>query len=131
MMQRSSAALMAGLACALAAVLAGPLAAQGQVQFRSPTPAEAQAQAQAQTQATLDRFARARDNLIALREGRRSVNEFSPQELQDVLDLDLRVRGNYPDTRSPRQRCVDDEVRRARGEPSALEWQVIRLKCRD
>lgn len=127
MTKAASAALMASLA--LPSTHALPVAAQGQgqgqVQFRSTAPEEAQAQA------TLDRFARARDNLVALREGRRALGDLTAEELQDVVDFDRRVRGDYPDNRSPRQRCIDDEVRRERGEPSPLAWQVIRLKCRD
>lgn len=84
-----------------------------------------------QQAAVLERFARARDNLVALREGRRSVSDLSPQELQDVLDYDRRVRGDYPDARSAKQQCIDDEFRRAGGRPSALARQVIALKCRD
>lgn len=33
------------------------------------------------------------------------------------------------DTRSPRQRCVDEEVARAGGSPSALAMGAIDLKC--
>lgn len=77
-----------------------------------------------------DRFVRARDNLIALREGRKSVSDLTPIELQDVLDFDRMLRGDSFDNRSPRQRCVDEEVRRAGGRPSQLAWNVIRLKCR-
>lgn len=81
-------------------------------------------------QAQLDRFARARDNFTALRDGRLAVSELSPQELQDVIDFDRMLRGNAADAPSPRQQCVDDEVRRAGGRPSRLAWQVIALKCR-
>lgn len=85
----------------------------------------------AQTEAVLDRFARARDNLIALREGRRTVSELTPLELQDVIEFERRTRGEVVDSRSPGQQCIDDEVRRAGGRPTQLAWQVIRLKCRD
>jgi predicted dienelactone hydrolase len=82
-------------------------------------------------QAQLDRFARARDNYIALRDGRISVSDLSAEELQNVLDLDRRTRGDYPDPRTTRERCVDEEVRRAGGRPSQLARQVIAMKCRD
>lgn len=77
-----------------------------------------------------ERIARAQANLIALREGRLSVSDLSPLELQDVLDLDRMLRGNAVDTRTPAQQCVDEEVRKAGGRPSRLAWSVIRLKCR-
>lgn len=76
------------------------------------------------------RIARARANLIALREGRLSVSDLSAIDLQDVLDLDRMLRGNTVDTRTPEQQCVDNEVRRAGGRPSRLAWSVIELKCR-
>lgn len=77
-----------------------------------------------------ERIAHARANLIALREGRLSVSDLSAIDLQDVLDLDRMLRGNTVDTRTPEQRCVDDEVRRVGGHPSRLAWSVIELKCR-
>lgn len=96
-----------------------------------PSPAVPATPTPDQQTAVLERFARARDNLVALREGRRSVGDLSAQELQDVLDYDRRVRGAYPDARSAKQQCIDDEFRRAGGRPSPLARQVIALKCRD
>ena len=117
---------------AAALMLALASGAQAQVTVwqhpQPPTPSQA---ADAAAQAQLDRVARARDNYIALRDGQRSVSDLSPLELQDVLELDRRVRGDYPDTRSTRERCVEEEVRRAGGRPSQLARQVIDLKCRD
>jgi len=95
------------------------------------TPPAAHPAPDAQPQQDFDRIARARDNLAALLDGRRSVAELTPLELQDVIAFDTRVRGNRPDTRPTRQRCIDNEVRRLGGRPSQLDWQVIRLKCRD
>lgn len=80
--------------------------------------------------AEVDRLVRARENITALRDGRRSVSDLTPIELQDVLDLDRRLGGDGPDTRTPQQQCIDDEVRRAGGRPTQLAWQVIELKCR-
>lgn len=107
-----------------------PVAAQTVIGNTLPAP-QPPAEAQDQAQESLNRFARARDNLAALRDGRRSVGELTLQELQDVIDFDARVRGNYPDNRTPRQQCVEAELQRLRGQPSRLDWQVIRLKCRD
>lgn len=84
----------------------------------------------AEAPSQLDRLARARANLIALREGRLAIGALSPQDLQDVLDLDRMIRGDSVDRRSSRQKCVDREVERFAGRPSRLEWSVIELKCR-
>lgn len=121
------------LAAALVLAIAAPVPTLAQVVMRQQTPPQPPAQGAeaAAPPAALDRFARARDNYIALRDGRLSVSDLAPQELQDVLDLDRRTRGDYPDTRSTRERCVDAEVRRAGGRPSPLAWQVIAMKCRD
>jgi len=99
------------------------------VRVRSAPPPAPAATPEAQAFA-VDRFAQARENLAALRDGRRAVSDLTPQELQDVLDLDRMLRGYAAEVPSPRQQCVDDEVRRAGGRPSRLAWQVIALKCR-
>ncbi|HSF11612.1 MAG TPA: hypothetical protein VLA50_01450 [Erythrobacter sp.] len=81
---------------------------------------------------TLDqaRVARAQANLLALRDGRISVSQLSPDELQDVIELDRLVRGGATfDNRTFAQQCVDEEVRRAGGQPTRLAWAVIKLKC--
>lgn len=123
---------MRSIPLAAALMLALAPGAQAQVQVRQQNQPQPPAQAaEAGAQAQLDRFARARDNYIALRDGRIGVNDLTPFELQDVLDLDRRTRGDYPDTRSARERCVEAEVRRAGGRPSKLARQVIDMKCRD
>ena len=97
--------------------------------FRSAPPPAPTTSPEAQAFA-VDRFAQARENLAALRDGRLAVSDLTPQELQDVLDLDRMLRGYAAEVPSPRQQCVDDEVRRAGGQPSRLAWRVIALKCR-
>lgn len=77
-----------------------------------------------------DRIARARDNLVAILDGRLNISALTPLEMQDVIDLDRALRGNAAEQPSFRQQCIDDEVRRAGGRPSRLAWEVIRLKCR-
>lgn len=78
-----------------------------------------------------ERIARALANLEALRQGRRFTSDLSPQELQDVLELERIARsGALSDNRSFVQQCVDEEVRRNGGQPSRLAWEVIKLKCR-
>ena len=97
-----------------------------------PAPPTAQMPPQGTAPVLADRITRARDNLVALREGRRSVAELTPEELQDVVAYERRLHGDAVfDARSFRQRCIDAEVKRAGGQPSELEWTVIRLKCRD
>ena len=69
--------------------------------------------------------------LEALRQGRLFTSDLSPQELQDVLELDRTARsGALGDNRSFVQQCIDEEVRRNGGRPTRLAWEVIRLKCR-
>lgn len=120
--------LMAILAAlALAVPLAGAAYAQPQgMTGAAPAPVPAPDQAEAAS----DRFARARDNLVAILDGRLTITALTPLELQDVIDLDRALRGNAAQQPSFRQQCIDDEVRRAGGRPSRLAWEVIRLKCR-
>lgn len=78
-----------------------------------------------------ERLARAIANLEALRQGRLFTSDLTPQELQDVLELDRTARsGALGDNRSFVQQCIDEEVRRNGGNPTRLAWEVIRLKCR-
>jgi hypothetical protein len=125
-------ALIAGL------IIAGSADAQqarppirvGPATTATPAPAPAPAPPIA-PQPTYDRTARAIANLEALRQGRLFTSDLSPQDLQDVLDLDRLVRGGaLADNRSFVQQCIDEEVRRNGGEPTRLAWEVIRLKCR-
>lgn len=115
---------------AAAIALAAPLAAQPQATIRTLPQAQNPNDSNAAQAQQLDRFARARDNWQAIRDGRRAAQDLTAEELQDVLELDRRVRGNYPDARTPSQKCIDTEMARARGQVSALALQVIRLKCR-
>lgn len=114
----------------LALPSAGFSQAQPQLRVRPAPPPPAAPATPDQAEQSFDRFARARDNLTMLRDGRRQVSDLTPQELQDVIDFDRMLRGNAAETPTPRQQCVEDEVRRAGGNPSRLAWQVIRLKCR-
>lgn len=75
------------------------------------------------------RAQRARINHEALVSGQKQLNQFSPQELADMVELDKILRGKA-DTRSPAQRCRDREVERVGGSPSDLERNVIDMKCR-
>lgn len=80
-------------------------------------------------QAEPSRADQARTNYEALLNGRKQLNQLTPQELADIAALDKALRGE-PDTRTPSQRCVDREVKRVGSAPSDLEQQVIGMKCR-
>ena len=76
-----------------------------------------------------ERVLRAQANLQALWQGRLFVSDLSPQAMQDVIDLDRMLRGQGAGNRTFAQQCIDDEVRRAGGQPTRLAWEVIKLKC--
>ena len=114
------------------AAVALPLqAAQQQAPTMRNDPAANPAQAPSIDITQLDRIAQARANLEGLINGTIAVGALTPAELQDVLALESQVRGRERDTRTPEQRCVDREVSRFGGRPSALERRVIDLKCRE
>lgn len=75
------------------------------------------------------RIERARANYEAMISGRKSLNQLSQQELRDLLAFDKLA--NPRDRRSPSQRCLDEERKRAGASPSRLEQRVIAMKCRD
>lgn len=124
------AAMAAVVALALPVVTSGAGAQPVRVTPAPPQPSPAAPDAAGQIPVVPDRFVRARQNLTALLEGRVAVSALSPEELQDVLELDRMLRAGREEVATPRQQCVDDEVRRAGGRPSRLAWEVIRLKCR-
>jgi len=74
--------------------------------------------------------ARAQRNYELLLRGEKSLEQLSPQEFAEVRALDnaARARANR-DKRSPRQKCLDDEIKRSGGTPTRLELRVIDLKC--
>lgn len=124
--------MMAGLLAG--AMIAGPAGAAQSggvpVVRASPTPAPSGAP-ELPLAPGQERLARAIANLEALRQGRLFTSDLSPQELQDVLELDRTARsGALGDNRSFVQQCIDEEVRRNGGRPTRLAWEVIRLKCR-
>lgn len=77
------------------------------------------------------RLDRAMDNYRALREGSKQIGQLTREELVDVSELDRLIRNEKRDTRSLSQRCVDDEMRVARGSVSRLERRIIDMKCRE
>lgn len=81
--------------------------------------------------AAQDRYPQTLQNYQAVINGTKQLGELSPQELADIAELDRRIRAQKPDTRTPSQRCVDDEIKRAGGTASQLERRVIDMKCRE
>jgi hypothetical protein len=110
---------------------ASPLhAAQQQAPTMRTDPSASAAQSPSIDVTQLDRIARARTNLEGLIGGTIGIGALTQAELLDVLALESQLRGQGRDTRTPEQRCVDREVSRFNGRPSALERRVIDLKCR-
>jgi hypothetical protein len=131
---RRAAQAAIAFACALApaqALLAEPPAASpGMVQRAEPTMRQNPPASPPALPPVLDeRVLRAQANLQALWQGRLFVSDLSPQAMQDVIDLDRMLRGQRADNRTFAQQCIDDEVRRAGGQPTRLAWEVIKLKC--
>ena len=79
----------------------------------------------------LDRIAQARSNLEGVINGTIAIGALTQAELLDVLELERQLQARDRETRTPEQRCVDREVSRFNGRPSALERRVIDLKCRE
>lgn len=76
--------------------------------------------------------ARAQRNYEAVLAGQKTLDQLSPQEFAEVRALDNAARGRAAlrsDKRSPRQKCLDEEIKRAGGSPSRLELSSIELKC--
>jgi hypothetical protein len=115
-----------------AASAAMPLnAAQQQAPTMHTLPQANSAQAPSIDGFQVDRVARAQANLEGLINGTIAIGALTQTELLDVLALENQLRGRERDTRTPEQRCVDREVSRFGGRPSALERRVIDLKCRE
>jgi hypothetical protein len=77
-----------------------------------------------------DRWAQARANYQALLSGGKQLTDLTPQEQADIVALDRYIR-EHPDTRTPSQRCVDDEIAHAGGTVTRLARRIIDMKCRE
>lgn len=77
------------------------------------------------------RWARARANYEALVQGRIVPGNLTQQERDDIVALDRALREGERDTRTPSQRCVEEEISKAGGSPSFLERRVIDTRCRE
>ena len=71
---------------------------------------------------------RAIRNYQALIRGTRHFHDLSAIEQQEVREVDRLLRREV-DTRSGKQRCIDDEIARSDGTVTYLERRVIELKC--
>lgn len=77
------------------------------------------------------RVAQAQANYRAVMNGTRQIGELSLQELNDIAELDRKIRNEKADTRAPSQRCVDKEIEREGGQVSDLHRRIIDMKCRE
>lgn len=114
------------------AVVAPPLqAAQQQAPTMRNDPSASAAPSPSIDITQLDRIAQARNNLEGVINGTIAIGALTQAELLDVIELERQLRARERETRKPEQRCVDREVSRFGGRPSALERRVIDLKCRE
>ncbi|MEQ9662651.1 MAG: hypothetical protein RLN87_08905 [Parasphingopyxis sp.] len=65
----------------------------------------------------------------AVARGEISVNQLTPQQRADILEIDRRLREGELPRGTPQERCIDEQVRQHRGDPSQLDWEVIDLAC--
>lgn len=73
---------------------------------------------------------RAYRNLELLRSGAKTLADLSDAERRELAAFEQLERdGKRADRRTPRQRCIDEEVAREGGKPSELALSAIDLKC--
>ncbi len=69
-------------------------------------------------------------NAQLLRSGAVQWNDLSPAEQRELAIAERLARhGSSRDRRTPRQRCIDEEVKREGKEPSELTMGIIDLRC--
>jgi hypothetical protein len=56
-------------------------------------------------------------------------NNLTPRERAIIIEMDRQRRDEESDQKTPRERCIDDQVAHHGGSPSALDWEVIELNC--
>ncbi len=72
----------------------------------------------------------AQRNIERLRSGAIKVGDLSESERRELAVAEALERGGkVANRRTPRQRCIDEEVEREGGHPSALAMRAIDLKC--
>ena len=73
---------------------------------------------------------RAWRNYELLRSGAKKPGDLSDAERRELAALLQTIRDDRSaDRRTPRQRCIDEEVEREGGNPSDLAMRAIDLKC--
>lgn len=72
---------------------------------------------------------RAWENYHKLISGTRQLAELTPIEVRELIELDRQLRGERTDKRTPRQKCIDEEIDNLNVEPSRLALRTIDLKC--
>jgi hypothetical protein len=72
---------------------------------------------------------RAWANYHKLITGTRQLAELTPVEVRELIELDRQLRGEGTDKRTPRQKCIDEEIDNLDVEPSRLALRTIDLKC--
>jgi len=75
------------------------------------------------------RLERAWQNYREVAAGTLRLSQLTRWEVRDLIELDTRIRGQYPDRRTSRQRCIDRELDRLGDEPTRLALRTIDLKC--
>ena len=115
-------AAIAGVAAMLTAV-ATPVAA-------SPRPIYVQTDPEPETPpSTTSAYEQAWLNYNAVIAGQLELSELGRAELHDLLVLDREIRAQQPDTRTPREKCIDAELARLEPEPTEFALRSIDLKC--
>ncbi len=64
-----------------------------------------------------------------LANGEIQLQDLTPLERAEIAEIDRRLRNSETDLRTPRERCIDEQVAHHGGSPSALDREVIDLTC--
>jgi hypothetical protein len=72
---------------------------------------------------------RAMRNYQAVAAGTRPLADLTPEEIRELIELDAQLRRQEPDLRTPRQRCIDAELKRLTAPATELALRTIDLKC--
>ena len=111
-------AAIAGLTAMLTAVAASPRPIYVQTDPEPETPPS-----------PTSRYEQAWLNYNAVVAGQLELSELGRAELHDLLVLDREIRAQQPDTRTPREKCIDAELARLEPEPTEFALRSIDLKC--
>ena len=74
---------------------------------------------------------RARNNYVALLEGRTQFHRLTPFEQRELQEFRRRLAEDVPDDRTPRERCEDEQIERLRSKQiTYLDRRHIDMVCR-